>query len=74
MNIFLKAYTIKSVLSVHAPLYFTFLVFLVEEKTILKIVLASMKLFTNFKMCTKSRIRISIWLPDSDFLQCSLDG
>ncbi len=33
---FLKAYTyrtIKSVFSVHAPSYFTFLVFLIEEKT-----------------------------------------
>jgi hypothetical protein len=62
MNILLKVYTIKLVLSAHTPMYLTLLVFLIEE---LKIVLASVKTLTNSKICTDSRIRISIRLDDS---------
>ncbi len=49
MNIFLKAYNNKQVLSVHALIVFTIFCFFVDEKIKLKVLLASLKLLTNFE-------------------------
>ncbi len=50
MNNFLKAYSIKQVLSVHALIVFRIVCFLVDEIIVLKVELASLKLLTNLKI------------------------
>jgi hypothetical protein len=53
-NIFLMAYKFESVLYVHALQVFTFLGGLVEEKTIVKILLVSMKALLILRICPKA--------------------
>jgi hypothetical protein len=66
MNICLKAYKIKTVLSVHAQMVFNFLVCLVKERRkIMKFLLASLKTLTNSKDCSKSRFEFMFWLSFS---------
>jgi hypothetical protein len=55
---FSKAYKIKPVLSVHAQMVFKYLVYLLEEKSNIKFLLASLKTLTDSKDCSESRIRM----------------
>jgi hypothetical protein len=55
---FFKAYTIKSILCVHALLVLTFLANLVQEKN-MEFLLASLKTLTNSKNCSVNRIKYS---------------
>ncbi len=54
MNIFLKDYNNKQVLSVHALKVFKIICFLVDEKSNSKFYLASLKLVTNFENTSSS--------------------
>ncbi len=58
---FFRAYTVKSVLSVHALIVFKFLACLVQEKIKIKFLLTSLKTFTNSKNCSVSRIKFLFW-------------
>jgi hypothetical protein len=53
MNIFVKAYKIKSVQYVHAQMVFRFLACLVQEKINIQFLLASLKTLTNSKKFRK---------------------
>jgi hypothetical protein len=57
MNIYLKAFRMKSVLSVHAQMIFKFLAYLVREKNKYKFLLAFLKKLTNSNNCTERCIK-----------------
>jgi hypothetical protein len=68
----LKAYKIKSVLPVHAPIVGKFFGCLIEQKTINKdVLLYTLKTLSDFKNLTKSCTRIFIIaLSLVDFFRC----
>jgi hypothetical protein len=60
---FLKAYTFKSVLSVHALMVLKCFACLVPEKKDIKLLLAPVKTLTVSKNCSESRIKLLFRLP-----------
>ncbi len=71
---FLKAYIIKSVLSVHAPIVFKYQPTQFNRKINMKFLLVSLKTLTNSKNRSESRIKFLFWLSLAligRFFQCT---